>query len=322
MGAPRHRRSIAVARLLLCLTLLALGPLLLAPHGARAAGLSVKTDSATIDFPKTITFHLVADAPGPVARVELRYRQAFAPVTEVARPDYRGGQAHVDVTYPLDMRIHYLAPGVDVVYRWRVTLQDGSTLDTPTQTLFYMDNRYNWQKLSQGQVTLYYYAGGSAFGREALQTIVRGIERYKSDFNVRADEPVRVVLYASNRDFQDALPPNSAEWIGGFTYPLWHIIVAGIQPGTGASQEIRRLLSHEVVHLVTAQVTQNPYNEPPPWLNEGLAVYFQEVKDPWDAPTLQSAVEGGRLISIRELNSTFPDDPDLALLSGCRLYTA
>jgi hypothetical protein len=70
-----------------------------------------------------------------------------------------------------------------------------------------------------------------------------------------------------------------------------------------------------VVHLIIAQATANPFNSPPPWLDEGLATYYQEVKDPRFDRVLNSAVQGGTLIPLRALNAGFPDDPNLALLS-------
>ncbi len=36
------------------------------------------------------------------------------------------------------------------------------------------------------------------------------------------------------------------------------------------------VVPHELVHLVFATATDNPYNDPPHWLNEGLAVYLSE----------------------------------------------
>jgi hypothetical protein len=126
---------------------------------------------------------------------------------------------------------------------------------------------------------------------------------------------VRVVLYGGTSDFASALPPNSAEWIGGFAEPEQHLVVTGIQPGSDATTEVHRVLSHESVHLIVHQATANPFNTPPPWLDEGLATYFQTVQDTRFDPILQSAVRSGQLIPIRALNSSFPDDPNQALLS-------
>ena len=36
------------------------------------------------------------------------------------------------------------------------------------------------------------------------------------------------------------------------------------------------MVAHELTHLVFNENTDNPYHEPPRWLNEGIAVYLSE----------------------------------------------
>src|SRR6185312_736627 len=89
----------------------------------------------------------------------------------------------------------------------------------------------------------------------------------------------------------------------------------GVDKGSDPMSEIERILSHEAVHLIVHQATENPFNEPPPWLDEGLATYYQAVADPRFGPVLQHAVSSGTLIPIKALNSSFPDDANQALQS-------
>lgn len=279
---------------------------------AGAASLTVHANEATPDFPMGITFHLEADVSQPVTRVELRYYPDGLPVIQVARPEIRPG-THVDVTHTVDLLLNYLPPAVDVRYRWRLFLADGDAVDTEEQTLFYMDQQHDWQTLQRGVVTLYYYAGNPSFAEQALATTVNSVERFDRTFGVTTDRPIRVVMYASDRDFRAALPAGSDDWVGGFAEPDLGLIVVAIRPGdTG---EIARMLSHEVVHVVMAQATANPFNSPPPWLNEGIASYYQEVPDDRFAPVLQRAVRAGNLDTVRALNSAFPPDPGAAILA-------
>ncbi|HEX3721238.1 MAG TPA: hypothetical protein VHV31_00510, partial [Nitrolancea sp.] len=217
-----------------------------------ATSLQVGQDTATVDFPTKLTFHLVADAPEKVVSVETWYHPAYSPVTTASHVDFSGG-THVDVTNAVDMQINYLPPGIDIVYRWRLTLQDGSVLESPDQTVLYMDTRHKWKTLTQGQVTVFYYPNDETDGKEALNTTVTAINNLKEQFKLTENEPVRVVLYASTSDFASALPPNSAEWVGGFAQPDLHLVVTGVDPGSGSTTEIHRILSHESVHLIVHQ---------------------------------------------------------------------
>lgn len=308
-GAP----SAAAPRLALALVWVVLGLLVPQPRGvAAAAPLRVVSDTATADFPIRMSFSLTAEASQEVTAAELRYHAAYAPITDVVRATLVPGR-EVSPSVKVEMQTHYLPPGVDVLYHWRLTLADGTSADTPERTLFYMDNRRSWAQLSAGQVTVYYDTGSSRFGQQMLDTATQAIDQLKARFHVTADQPVRIVVYGSNKDLLDALPPNSAEWIGGFTQPELHIVVTGIPAGdTG---EVNRILSHESVHLILHQATDNPWNEPPPWLDEGLATYYQFVQDARLPAALATAVRNGQLIPVPALDASFPDDANRALLS-------
>ncbi len=311
MVSKRGFGRVAPAFLLLVLLSCLLAPV--AP--AAAVDLAVGTQTATVKFPTELKFDLVADAPQPVKSLEVWYRPEFSPVTLVSRPDYSGGSQHVSTSTTVDMQLHYLPPGLNIVYHWRLTLQDGSIVNTPEKTVFYMDTRYQWSTATSGPVTVYYQKGDDQLGQEALKTTVQSIDKFHQTFNITTSEPVNIVVYGSSTAFASALPPNSAEWIGGIAEPELHLVLTGIQPGSDATSEVHRILSHESVHLVVGQATNNPFNTPPPWLDEGLATYYQAVPDSRFPPTLKNAVQAGQLISIKALNSSFPDDPNQALLS-------
>jgi hypothetical protein len=178
-----------------------------------------------------------------------------------------------------------------------------------------MDDGPSWKQQHDGLVTVYWYSGNDEFGQSIADTAVRAIDRLASRFGVEATEPVRLVIYANDDNFTNALPPNSAEWIGGQAHPELNLIVAEVDPGASASREIKRMVPHEISHLILHQATPNPFNSPPKWMDEGLAVHNQEVEDARFKSILNDAVQDGQLIPVRALNSSFPLDPDQALLS-------
>jgi hypothetical protein len=178
-----------------------------------------------------------------------------------------------------------------------------------------MDESQDWETLTDDLVTLYWYEGDADFAEDVVGTATRSIERLRERFGVAGDEPIRIVAYGDESDFADALPPNSAEWIGGQAYPALNVIFAILEPGRGAEQETRRMIPHEVSHLMLEQATENPFNSPPNWLDEGLAVYNQETEDSRLAGMLDDAVDDGRLSNVRALNSSFPLDDQAALRS-------
>lgn len=323
-------RGRAAPRPLLALTL-CLGALLLArppvtaasaapvhaPHAASRAAdaITVTADAAKPAFPKAITFTLTArDGAADIVKAQLFYRPVAAAITELAAPDFTLGH-EVTATAAVDMTEHYLPPGIDIQYYWSLTDAAGNHLDTAPRQFLYQDERFPWRTKQGGQVTVYYYSGNDDFGQDILDTALRAADRLGRSFGVAGNRPIHIVVYGNNRDFASSLPPNSAEWIGGQAHPDLGLIVTGIQPGSGAAAEIRRVIPHEMSHQLLYQATDNPYGGPPHWLDEGLAVYNQETPDSEFGPMLQQAVRDGALIPVRALNSNFPLDPDQALLS-------
>jgi hypothetical protein len=281
---------------------------------AQEQSLTVHEQSVQVDFPDRVTFDVSLDSPEPVERLELRYRARYDEATRAERPDFEPDTS-ISTSYELDLRTRYLPPGIDILYRWVVTLESGEELETEEQQFFFIDDRFDWQEHTEDDVSIYYYSGGSQFAELAMDVTNRTIDRFTADFDVQLEDPINIVLYGSTREFQQALPYNSPEWIGGFAEPSQNLIVAGIAPDDGAASEMGRMLTHEVIHLLVAQATLNPFNGPPRWLDEGLAINYQEVQEDRYRRVLNNAIDSGQLIPLPALRSSFPSDPDLAIQS-------
>jgi hypothetical protein len=287
----------------------------------RAAGtVTVAASTATPDFPQSIAFHLEASAQGAeIARVALLYHPVAMPtVKRIEIPTERGSRVTLD--YALDTQSRYLPPGLDVEYRWLLTLSDGTETRTPPATFLYMDGRETWKKVASGPVTLWWDGTDASIGQNAADTAARTIKRLSATFNVREDRPVRILLYTNQRDMLAGLPPNSAPWLGGSSTPALDLIQAVVDPtGVGADSspaaQISRVIPHEVSRLITYRASENPYNTLPTWLDEGLATVNQEAPDLRLRPLLFDASTNGTLIPLRALDSPFPLDPNRALLS-------
>jgi hypothetical protein len=311
----RRVNRVAFAGVLLVLLLLPAITLQRAPSVAASTGDAVFHDiSVTARFPEWISFRLDAASVTPILSAELFWASEGSHSFSVSAPRIAQGP-RVVLEHEIDMTINYHPPGVDIVYFWRVTNTADHVTESPRQSFFYMDERHDWNTRTSGPVTLFWYTGGDSLANDILETSNRTIDRMRDRFGVVGDRPIRIVIYGDDRDFSRSLPPNSAEWIGGQAYPQLNLIFAVIEPGPGAQREVRRMIPHEVSHLMLNQSTWNPYNSPPNWLDEGLAVYLQETHESRFQQILDGAVRDGRLIPVRALNSSFPLDPDQALLS-------
>jgi len=268
--------------------------------------LAVARNDATVEFPKGITFALDAKTTDPIANVELLYRSPGLETFSVELPPFEVGATELKIEQPVDLQARELPPGVDIQYRWRITEADGDVVETPEQTLNWFDDRYTWTPLSGPHVTVYTYDADSAFQQAILDAAERTVTSLAESYNATLEQPVRIWVYAGKDDLYGALPPNSEPWIAGAAFPALHVIMAVLPPGN--YDEVKRVVPHEISHQVLHQATQNPFNSPPQWLDEGLATYRQESgRDRFYSYALQLAASG-KVPPLRTLNGTFPYD--------------
>lgn len=313
-GAERAGRvSGARWRLGLLLLLLTLAAAVPAPSLAQE-GATFTRSEVMPDFPRQIEFRLEATAGVEITEVRLYYGHIQEPPRTEARPDFTPGR-QVTATFTLNTRERYLPLGSEIEYFWAVRDASGARHESARQRFTLTDPRHSWRSQTRGLVTLHWYAGGDDFARDVLETAERTLARLKAQAGVEPTTAINIYLYGSNADFAAALPPNSAEWIGGQAYPALNLIIAGVRPDAGAAREVRRMVPHELSHIVLHQATRNPYNSPPTWLDEGLAVYNQETPDGRFPPLIREAARKNTLIPLRALNASFPLDPNEAILS-------
>ncbi len=271
---------------------------------ATIPGLAVVENAATVEFPEGITFTLDAESTDPVVNVELLYRAPGLETLSVELPPFASGSTELDIEHPIDLRSGELPPGIDVQYRWRITEEDGDVVETPEQTLSWTDGRYDWTPLSGPNVTVYTYDADPAFQQAILDAAERTVGSLAESYGAELEQPVRVWSYADKDHLYGALPPNSEPWIAGAAFPGLHVIMAVLPPGD--YEEVQRVVPHEISHQVLHQATDNAFNSPPQWLDEGLAVYWQESgRDRFYSYALELAASG-EVPPLRTLNGTFP----------------
>ena len=304
------KRAVVLA-LALCFALGTFSPL-----PVRAAGrLNITGTSTKIEFPTMLQFNLSARSDARITDVRLHYivdRTSFARVTSeifvAVVPD-----TTIGVNWTWDMRqTGGLPPGTAVEYWWTVTDEQGEKISSDRVKVIFDDNRHTWQDLTEGKVTLYWYGSSPSAVQDIMSAAQQALARLLKDTGAELKKPVKIYLYPSTADLQGAMI-FPQEWTGGVTFTGFGIIAIGLQPFDSAWN--KRAVAHELTHLVIEQVTSNPYNDLPTWLDEGLAMYTEGPLDSAFADQLRSAVLGDELISVPSLSSPFSAYADKATLA-------
>jgi len=295
---------------------------LLIPGTAQAAGgLTVSTDSVVVDFPASITISLSAQSNVNVTDIRVHYtveRQSFAEVISEAYISFTPAKT-VNAQWVWDMRISGGLPmGTDVTYWITVTDASGSVAETVPDVIHFDDTRYDWQTIQEGQVTLKWYSGDESFSNSLMAAAQSALTRLADNTGAALTSNVTIYIYANSTDLRGALI-NAQEWAGGIAFTQYGSIAIGIDPVTQLEWG-KRTIAHELTHLVSYQVTCNPYNNMPTWLSEGLSMFAEGPLQLAFVTALSSAEANNAFISVRSLCSPFPSGYDQAVLAYAESY--
>ena len=311
------KKKARLLALVFCLFLVILIPGLVQAQG----GLAILGSSAEADFPSKLNFSLSAQSSVNITDIRLCYtvdRMSFADVTSEVCLEFAPSTT-VDVSWTLEMvKIGGLPPGSTVEYWWRVGDAGGNRVETTPAQIRFDDTRYSWRNLTEGKVTIYWYKGDDSFAREIMSAAQQALGRLAEDTGASLEKPVKLYIYADANDLRGAMV-YPQEWTGGVAFTRYGIMAIGIAPGD--IDWGKGAIAHELTHLVINQMTLNPYNSLPTWLDEGLAMYTEGLLGPEFTTYLSKAVAEDSLISVQSLSSPFSAYAEEASLSYAESYS-
>jgi hypothetical protein len=282
---------------------------------AQEEQISLLDNTVEVYFPSALVFKVKAASQSDITKIRLHYqvdKMNYAQVTSEAWPDFTPSP-EVETQWVCDMRKVRLPVGAKVEYWWTIETEAGDKLVTYSDVIQFDDLRYSWQKLTVGQLTLFWYKGSQDFAEELMAACQQAVERLAEDTGVYLEKPVSLYIYASAGDLQSAMI-SPQEWTGGVAFTEYGIIAIGVPPN-----ELdwgKRALAHELGHMVTHQITFSPYGAfLPVWLDEGLAMHAEGEPDPYLQSWLKKAISQQELISVRSLSSPFSAKPEEAYIS-------
>ena len=167
-------------------------------------------------------------------------------------------------------------------------------------------------------MTVHWYEGSEAFAKRALRIGDQAVKETAALLGVTETEPIDFFIYADDEAFHAALGPGTRENVGGQAHADIRTLFALIAPAAIDDAWVGIVVPHELIHLVFDTAVSNPYQFPPRWLNEGLAVYLSEGYGSGDRNRVADAVDSRDLLPLLALSGQFPTDPaeDVARLRG------
>jgi hypothetical protein len=202
----------------------------------------------------------------------------------------------------------HIVPNTPYAFRFRVVTDDGAVLG-PEGSHRVEDQRIDWRSLDGAHVRVWWAEGDEAFARRALSIAEEALTSAADLLGVTDVAPLDFFVYSDAREFREAMGPATRENVGGQAHPGIRTMFGLIEPRQVNSGWVEELVSHELTHLVFDEAAANPYQYPPRWLNEGLAVYLSKGYDRADQAQVEAAAESGAIIPLEGLAGQFPTRP-------------
>jgi hypothetical protein len=285
---------------------------LLASAGSAAAAdpVSFGKPTATSSFGKSLDFKQPVSLDGTPLRVEVLIETPgeIGPSVVPVPPPASVGATTLD--YSLDLTGGNVVPNTTFTARWRITDDAGKTWLGPSLDHVYADDRFDWKTLNGNVVRVHWVEGDQAFGERALKIGDDAVAAAAKLLGVTESDPIDAFIYGDQQAFYDALGPATRENVGGQAHPDIRTLFALITPADINASWVESVVPHELTHIVFQTAVDNPYHEPPHWLNEGLAVYLSDGYDPSWKGLVKDAVDAGTIIPLDGLAGAFPTTAD------------
>lgn len=278
-----------------------------------ANAITITSETQSDIYPSQITFQVQAsDNAGTISGAQLEIAVPQINIDhQITVPVPQPG-ATVSLTYRYDPSSDYLPPFTPVTYHWTLNDNAQHSLTGADQHFDFVDTRFSWRHLTQGELSVYWYDQNTAYGQNILNTASQEATSIEHDLNGTLTAPIRVLVYATAQDLRGGLPPNAPNWAGGVALIQFDeaLIVVG-----NAQYPLQRDLPHELTHLIFHEIAGLDCGGCPLWFDEGMAVYHQIYHEPELQATFDDAVRRKALLPFNSIAQQFPQDSNQAELA-------
>ncbi len=301
--------------LLLLIALLGIVVLSGFPVQGQEGAIVLKSKAVRNQFPEGVLFEVVAEtiAPEKIQEIKLEMGVKGSPRVSYAYLEF-DPDTSVEGKYLLRTGgAQYKPVGTLIEYRFIITDSKGRSQETEKDTFLYLDNRFEWSKVSEGLVEVYYYGPVKGRAELILKASVSTIAKMGALLGVKPSQPIRVIGYNDYSQMVVALPPQAkaaqreliTQGQAWYDYGIFLMLAGDPRPDGVAS--------HELTHMVVREATEGAFVNLPAWLNEGLAEYANINPGYSYDILLAQAISSQKLFPLRHMQA-MPGIPTETLL--------
>ena len=232
--------------------------------------ITVIEQNTTSDFRKSLTLHVkVSSSAGNIISAKVFWFSQFSQ----AVTNFKSAP-QVDLNYKWNPVRTTTPPFEFFTYHWEFTDSAGNLLVTPPEQGEFTDKTRDWQNLTDGKVTVYWYDRDAAFGKNLLSVAQRGYQHIEKATGHTPSHDLRVVMYNGQKDFCSFEGAGEClDWISGQTFD--GITVQWIGPDNDEHYVMYQTVPHELAHAFLGDWLGTRRDSIPRWFDEGQAVNNQ-----------------------------------------------
>ena len=264
--------------------------------------------SATYVFGQQITFIAQLKSPVQIQQATIVILDESQGVSHVRPVAFTDGRSE----FVFDTQQNHIRPFSSVSWYYQITLLDGTSAQSNSQSIRYEDNRFTWQKLEAGSLRVLWAQGDAAFGQNTLNAALTGLQSIGNILPVDLAQPVDIYIYPTANDISFL---SGESWDAGRAYPDLGIALAAIELDSNQSVNMEQRIPHELMHMMLYRQIGAGYKNLPVWLNEGFATLAEINPTPEYERVLLDASNRNDLIPLRDLCASFPADSASAFLA-------
>ena len=296
----------------------ALALLLALPPSALGEGEDILlSDEVEGKFSESITFKVTASGPDVIDEIRVFIDSTSDDRSTYGYLDIRPGK-QVDGEYVLNLaNAAYRPPGTLIRYSYEIRDKAGRVVRTPEKQHLYLDESLEWESVSEGLLTVYYYGEFvEKRARTVLETSQKTMDNMGKLLGINPIDPIRIISYNNYRDMSRGLPFRSQAVreelrTEGQAWSRERVLLV-LSSGT----TVTGIASHEFTHILVAEAAGPFVTNVPAWLNEGLAEFGNVDPTPVYDRALAYAVYTRRLKPLWHLHDLGGESDDILIGYG------
>ena len=258
-----------------------------------------------LNYPNYVIFFLSDIYEGEVSEVRLNYSFNNSKVWSYKYADTANQDKNRFEVLLETGKGNYIPPGTRITYFFDIT-SGGKTYTSKPNQFYYLDPSVTWKSTTSKHLTLIWHDRSEKEINSIVKKVIESNLQLTELLELPNPLPITGVILNSRREAEKAFPKISEaaleeDLYGRFAFSHYNTFIITVAAPNG--------IVHESTHLIVNQSLKSPVTRLPAWLNEGLAMYFEEKQHLWraDRKILQDYVSG-HWFDIRNMQ-TVPGKP-------------